>query len=62
MARGLRIVSAVAHGSTTLKWLVDSTGIDRSSAHRMINSSSPVSSKSSGPRSDGLSTASRATR
>lgn len=36
LARGLQIVSAVAHGSTTLKSIVDSTGIGRSSAHRMI--------------------------
>src|SRR5699024_3594566 len=35
-ARGLQIVSAVAHGSTTLKSIVDSTRIGRSSAHRMI--------------------------
>ncbi|MCF2572871.1 MULTISPECIES: IclR family transcriptional regulator [Brevibacterium] len=36
LARGLQIVSAVAHGSTTLKSVVDATGIGRSSAHRMI--------------------------
>lgn len=36
LARGLQIVSAVAHGSTTLKAVVDATGLGRSSAHRMI--------------------------
>ena len=36
LARGLQIISAVAHGSTTLKAVVDTTGLGRSSAHRMI--------------------------
>lgn len=36
LARGLQIVSAVAHGSTTLKVVVDATGLGRSSTHRMI--------------------------
>ncbi|WP_181276257.1 IclR family transcriptional regulator [Brevibacterium oceani] len=36
LAKGLQIVSAVAHGSTTLKTIVETTGIGRSSAHRMI--------------------------
>ena len=36
LARGLQIISAVAHGATTLKAVVDTTGLGRSSAHRMI--------------------------
>lgn len=36
LAKGLQIISAIAHGSTTLKAVVESTGIGRSSAHRMI--------------------------
>lgn len=36
LARGLQIVSAVAHGSTTMKAVVDTTGLGRSSTHRMI--------------------------
>ncbi|MFP3398012.1 IclR family transcriptional regulator [Brevibacterium sp. H602] len=36
LARGLQIISAVAHGSTTLKAVVDTTNLGRSSAHRMI--------------------------
>ncbi|MGZ1490597.1 IclR family transcriptional regulator [Brevibacterium sediminis] len=36
LARGLQIISAVAHGSTTLKAVVDTTSLGRSSAHRMI--------------------------
>lgn len=36
LARGLQIISAVAHGSTTLKAVVDTTGLGRSSTHRMI--------------------------
>ena len=36
LARGLQIISAVAHGSTTLKTVIDTTGLGRSSAHRMI--------------------------
>ena len=36
LAKGLQIISAIAHGSTTLKAVVETTGIGRSSAHRMI--------------------------
>src|SRR5699024_113351 len=36
LAKGLQIISAIAHGSTTLKAVVESTGTGRSSAHRMI--------------------------
>ena len=36
LAKGLQVISAIAHGSTTLKAVVESTGIGRSSAHRMI--------------------------
>ncbi|GAA1844707.1 IclR family transcriptional regulator [Brevibacterium marinum] len=36
LARGLQIVSAVAGGSTTLRAIVETTGVGRSSAHRMI--------------------------
>lgn len=36
LAKGLQIINAIAHGSTTLKAIVESTGIGRSSTHRMI--------------------------